>query len=365
MSDARTHRVPVVKLTIKPHPNADRLELAQVGGFDVVVGKGQFQTGDFGAYIPEQSILPQPLIRQLGLEGRLAGKSADRVKAVRLRGVVSQGLVAPAQPSWREGDDVAQELGVTRWDPPIPVQLQGKAWVPGRGRCIGYDIENIKAYPDVFAPGEPVVVTEKIHGTWCQVGLVPEAYADPEEGRLVVSSKGQAQAHRAIKRTGEGAAQNLYVRAERGLGIGERIERAFPAEQLPIFVLGEIFGNGVQDLDYGATAQAGPDAIGFRVFDIFTGWYPGGRFLNDDELDAACEALGLPRVPVLWRGPFDRARIAELTSGSESVSGQSRHIREGVVVRSAVESRHDELGRKQLKSISDAYLFRSGGTEYN
>ncbi|CAL9390077.1 hypothetical protein SUDANB60_01229 [Streptomyces sp. enrichment culture] len=88
-----TLRVTAEILTVHPHPNADALELAQVGLYRAVVAKGAYDTGDAAVYIPEQSVLPPALIDELGLTGRLAGRNHDRVKAVRLRGELSQGIV--------------------------------------------------------------------------------------------------------------------------------------------------------------------------------------------------------------------------------------------------------------------------------
>ncbi|MCY3849845.1 MAG: hypothetical protein OXF75_03455 [Acidimicrobiaceae bacterium] len=84
---------PVVTVAIEEHPNADRLEVAVVDGWRVVVASGAFTDGDAAVYIPEASILPGPLIAELGLDGRLAGPSHNRVKALRLRGELSQGLL--------------------------------------------------------------------------------------------------------------------------------------------------------------------------------------------------------------------------------------------------------------------------------
>lgn len=88
-----TPRVTAETLIIHAHPNADALELAQVGLYRAVVAKGAYRTGDIAFYIPEQAVLPPALIEELGLTGRPAGRAADRVKAVRLRGELSQGIV--------------------------------------------------------------------------------------------------------------------------------------------------------------------------------------------------------------------------------------------------------------------------------
>jgi RNA ligase (TIGR02306 family) len=85
--------------------------------------------------------------------------------------------------------------------------------------------------------------------------------------------------------------------------------------------------------------------------------------LEDAELDAALFSLGLPRVPVLYRGPFSQPVVATLTDGAETLSGKALHLREGVVIRNQHERQDRRAGRVQLKSVSAAYLLRKGGTE--
>ena len=127
----------VYALRIEPHPNADRLELAAVGGFRSVVVKGSFLDGDLAAYIPEGAVCPDWLIEELGLEGKLAGSKRNRVKAVKLRGALSQGLVYPLSDgkirgqSVAEGDDVTALLELVKYEPPVPIAMQGEwrgAW---------------------------------------------------------------------------------------------------------------------------------------------------------------------------------------------------------------------------------------------
>ena len=357
-----TFAVIVERLAIEPHPNADRLEIARVGDYQSIVAKGSYRTGDLAAYIPEGAVVPERVLEELGLVGRLAGPEANRVKAVRLRGVLSQGICYSAREGWRQGQDVTEALGVTKYEPPVPTSMDGEVWSAGHERCVRYDIENIKRYPRVLQPGEEVVVCEKIHGTWCQIGVMPEAMADEAYGRLVVSSKGLAGRGLAFMPEAEANRGNLYLRVARQLELERRL--GDEARDEPVFVLGEVFGQGVQDLGYGAST-ARDDTLGFRVFDVYLGCPGQGRYLGDEELEQFCRRHELERVPVLWRGPFDRGQLEALTTGAESVSGQQAHLREGVVVRPVVERRDDELGRVQLKSVSDAYLLRKGGTEYN
>lgn len=362
-----TFAVTTVRVTITSHPKADALELARVGDYCSVVRKGQFQSGDLVAYIPEQALVPEPLLEELGLTGRLAGSAKNRVKAIKLRGVLSQGICLPAREGWEEGADVTTLLGITKYEPPVPTHMNGVLYPAGFDRCMKYDIENFKRYPEVIKAGEEVIFTEKIHGTWCQLGLVPEAMAHPEHGCLVVSSKGLAAKGLALMPDADKNATNLYLRVARTLDIVNRLRLVFGDQlstEMPVFVLGEVFGKGVQDLSYGAVA-ASEDKVGFRVFDIYVGQPGSGHYLSHEALSQACQDLELARVPVVYRGPFNREVMLEHTNGRETVSGSKLHLREGVVIRPVDERYDDKLGRVQLKSVSEAYLLRKGGTEYN
>jgi hypothetical protein len=45
MEKKSNHQANVVRIgEILPHPNADKLELTMVGGYQVVIGKGNFKT---------------------------------------------------------------------------------------------------------------------------------------------------------------------------------------------------------------------------------------------------------------------------------------------------------------------------------
>ena len=86
-------KVPVLEHDSEPHPNADSLELAKIGGWRCVTHIGTFESGQKVGYISEASVVLDNLIAVLGLEGRLSGSQKNRVKAVKLRGSASQGLV--------------------------------------------------------------------------------------------------------------------------------------------------------------------------------------------------------------------------------------------------------------------------------
>ena len=344
----------VYALRIEPHPNADRLELAAIGGFRCVVGKDSFVDGDLAAYIPEGAVCPDWLITELGLEGKLAGSKKNRVKAVQLRGALSQGLVYPVRDGMirgrpvSAGDEVTELLELVKYEPPIPISMQGEVQA-AHGATIHYDIEDFKKYPQEFRDGEPVAVTEKLHGTWCCLGW------HPDHGPIV-TSKGMSDKGLALllNDANEG---NLYVRtwtAHREAFEAARARVAGGGE--PCYVLGEVYGRGVQDLHYGQPNPA------FAVFDAYVGEPGMGRYLSPDELAESLSDL-FPLVPALYRGPFSLAKLQELTDGATTLGGA--HVREGVVVRPAAERVSSEFGRVILKSVSGKYLTRKGGTEFN
>lgn len=367
-----TFSVTVIPVKIEEHPNADALEIARIGDYKSIVRKGDFRNGDLVAYIPEGAVLPQELISEMGLTGKLSGKDYNRVKAVKLRGVLSQGLCLPARKGWKKGNDVAAELGIFKYEPVVPAGFQGELMSVGGSRTIKYDIENIKKFPNLFKDGEQVVMTEKCHGTfamfavmgkdnllpkpWPRVFEEVDAYEYP---RLIVASKGVAAKGLAFKIHSEANNNNIYVKTAMQLDIVPAVEEVFGLDK-SVFILGEIFGEGVQDLSYGLTKPE------FRIFDIYVGNPGEGRFLNDKELDTACSFLDFARVPVLYRGPFSKEAVDTYTNGKEMVSGQHRHVREGVVIRPCIERQETVeadlpcWGRVQLKSVSEDYLLRKG-----
>jgi RNA ligase (TIGR02306 family) len=356
-------KVTIEKLVIEPHPNADRLELARVGLYHAVVLKDQFKTGDYGIYVPEQAILPDALIEELGLVGKLAGKAKNRVKAVRLRGALSQGIVCTPKGAapWGDTDqlashlglDFAEALGITKWVPEIPAHMSGKVIsAPDLIRWV--DIENLKRYPTIFTPDEPVVATEKIHGTCCLV-----TYHAPTD-KVYVSSKGFGEKSLAL----EYSPTNLYWRAVIHRELGDKL--ADYAEEnmvTSVALFGEVYGQGIQDLAYGK-AVGHDETLGFVAFDMAVTGENGKQWLGTQEFAAEMNALEIPSAPVLYDGPFDLEKLTAVASGL-TVLGDGANIREGIVIRPKFEMHSDVLGgRKIAKLVSDDYLLRAGGTEF-
>ena len=119
--------------TVKPIPKADLIVVATLEGlaYKFVIGKDSFKPGDYCVYFPIDSLLPPELVEKLGLTGKLSGKEKNRVKTVKLRKQISQGIVgnpscvpitdASPRVSMSEwpSEFLTQELGVTKYEPPV------------------------------------------------------------------------------------------------------------------------------------------------------------------------------------------------------------------------------------------------------
>lgn len=371
-----TFEVTIEKIKVFPHPNADLLELAQVGLYRIVVGKDNWKTGDEILYIPEYSVLPENLIEALGLEGKLAGSRKNRVKPLKLRGELSQGLVAPltflpegAIAELGKSANFAELLGITKWEPEVPTSMGGD--VEGNYGLVNWiDIENLKKFPEMFEDGEEVTIDEKIHGTASLFTFVNPLSDSPE---ILVSSKGLG----AKKLTLKESAHNVYwtvLRNYRLADLAAHVAKSVESTSdtttvTKVAVFGETFGSKVQDLHYGFLNGN----LGFAVFDIFVEYRDslGAHevWLNPEEVLALSSEVGIPLVPRLYTGPFSLEKVAELATGKELVSGKELHIREGVVVR-PVKRTEEDASSKIGKFVSDAYLTRKGlngqePTEFN
>ncbi|GAA1072127.1 hypothetical protein GCM10009642_02140 [Nocardiopsis metallicus] len=177
-----------------------------------------------------------------------------------------------------------------------------------------------------------------------------------ETGEEFVSSKGQGAKGLGLVRSED----NLYWRAVTAHGVAKAARAV--AERFGASRVG-VFGAGVQDLKYGETGRG--DRPGYAVFDIRIEAGGESRWIDAAELPALLAEVDLPAVPVLYDGPYDEAALFAAAEGQESWSGAALHLREGLVVRPARERFSEVLvGRTITKFVSDAYLIRKGGTEF-
>jgi RNA ligase (TIGR02306 family) len=329
MWDVKIHKVN----RIEPIPNADRLEVAFINDWPVVVQKGQWSVGQLSTYVPYDSVLPANLIESLGLVGKLSGSQKNRVKAIRLRQQLSIGLLAPVPDGFAEGDSVAEFLGVTKYEEVLPPIFGGQARSKPQG-WLKYDIENSNNTLDGIIDNDEVVILEKIHGCNGAVGLV--------DNEFIVSSR-----NLCLKDEGE----NIYWKIAKEYKL-EKIVRELGNNYWLHF---EIYGGNIQDLSYGLTKPS------LSMFDIRN----ANGFLNYENFVEICRKYGLPTVSLLYRGPFSKSILTAHTSGFEMVSGRNLHIREGCVVKPVIERLTRRGERVIYKSVSPDYLLRKNGTEFH
>ncbi|MHA0036513.1 RNA ligase (ATP) [Deinococcus sp. PESE-13] len=328
-----------------PHPNAERLELCKVGTFQLVVRKGEYRDGDPIVIAPEKAVLP-PQLAGLYTNAEtgasyLHGAEKNRVGSVRLRGEVSQGVILPLDglEDAPFGEDLAERLGITFWEPPVPVSMAGEVEPrPPAQHYKHHDVEQFGIYASEFASGEEMIVTEKLHGT-------QGVYFRTAEGRWLVTSKGLSRGGLTLRE----AASNVYWQAARNSNLFAEADAAFSGGEVQIF--GEVVP--VQKgFSYG---QQHPTVFVFKV--VHDGLRLPRRDWPQWVLDHA--------VPVLYEGPFDEATVRKLRGGLETVSGKGLHIREGVVVAPKVPRFAADGSDLSVKLISDAYAKKETGEEYS
>lgn len=114
-------KVEIKRVTkVKPHPNANNLEIIEAGGKTCVVQKDTFREGDKCVLFPQHSVLTSDTFNKIFYDVSL--KSRDtRIRRIRLRGVDSEALAVDPELfdlHWLEpGADVTTLLGVTEFKP--------------------------------------------------------------------------------------------------------------------------------------------------------------------------------------------------------------------------------------------------------
>lgn len=361
-------KVPVARIDqIVKHPNADRLVCCQIAGWTVIASTDSGHApGDLVIYIPIDSILPPKLEAYLFPIGSKITLSKSRVKTIKIRQGVSQGMIVKLTDDlvrmyprlisrWGVGEDVAEILGITKYEPPansIPNQMRGKQVSKNNPLFKRYtDINHLKWYPNAFEIAEPVDITEKLHGTSARYAVLP-AVADtwwkkvlkffkllPKNEFCYGSRHIQLQNKVLNKKLFYDC--DVYAKIARQENLREKLEPG-------LTLYGEIVGDGIQG-GYSYGCKQGEHK--FYAYDLAV----DGKYVSPHELRTYCKGMGIETVPSLYQGPFLPPVLDELRKGDSTVGGQK--VREGIVVKPAEET-VGWMGRKVFKFINDDYLLK-------
>jgi RNA ligase (TIGR02306 family) len=332
-------------LEIKPHDNADALELATVQGWQMCVKKGVHQVGDAIVYFEQGTVLKQEVAARLNVSTYLSEKTdinGDRVLVVhriKLRGEPSFGLLILPEPGMQLGDDVADFYEAVKYHPPVK-STAGDSAIEDPLFPKYTNLENMRSYPNLLEIGEPVIVTEKIHGTNCRVGFV--WHSDDEQPIMMAGSR---TLRRKEPEDPLMMVVNTYWFPHTLPGVKNLLADLQANGHKQAILYGEVYGQGIQAYTYGTKK------IGFRAFDLTI----DGKYVNYDLFKSLCDRHQIEQVPLVYAGNFSLDIIKGFSDGDSLIGGT--HGREGVVVKPIVERNHPKSGRVILKYIGDRYLF--------
>lgn len=330
------HRVDIIEVgPILPHPNSEvrKMELTHVLGWQCCVGKGQFQEGGKAIYIEPDYLCctDRPYFEFLKSK---EGRTQERIKVRRFKGTISQGLMISVPDELADlpvGTNVIEQLGIKRYEPPMPKSTGGDfIGAPSGLYCPKFDVENWQRWTVQFVDNELVYVTEKLHGASARYCV-----AKNTDGEWVQFCGTRVNWLKEDEK-------NIWWMAFRQCpAIGEWCKA-----NLGKILYGEVFGQ-VQSLKYGA----GRNDVFFAEFGILD----QNTWLDFDEARKSADEYRVPCVPLLYFGPFDIEKIKALAEGNSSWPG-ANHMREGVVILPEFERTDQSLGRVQLKIVGNRYL---------
>jgi len=320
---------------LEPIAGADHIEAARVMGWTVVVKRGEFAVGDLCLFFEIDSVLPDGPAWSEFMRPR-----GFRVRTIRLRGVLSQGLALPVFPvSAADGQptlstspdvDLAELLGVTKFEPVVPdardIAGPFPAMVPKT------DEIRLQSALGVLSElrGLPFYVSVKLDGE-------SVTYANLEDG-LVAASRNWA-----VKLGGK---------------IGQIAERYRLAEKIPSYfaIQGELCGPGIRN------NRLGLGDVDFFVFSVYD--VRSASYLSFSEFISFCADRDLATVPIerIVRGDeaagFDHD-LAYWLEAARGLYAGTKQRREGIVVRPLTERRSATLGgRLSFKVINNDFLLK-------
>jgi RNA ligase (TIGR02306 family) len=339
---------------VEPIPNADAIEKVRVLGWWVVVKKGEHQPGDKIVYCEIDSLLPErPEFEFLrassykpaqtdAITGAAILPAGFRIKTVKLRGQVSQGIcfptaILPPGAPTDDGADVTDLLDVLKWEPPLPAGMSGKV----KGHFPGFLPKTDETRVQVLEPvlerhrGKTFYVTEKLDGASFTAFL--------RQGTFGICSR-----NLWMDETDE---SNVLVRVTRPLKLDEKLRSARERLGFDLALQAEVIGPGIQKNKYGLPA------VTLRVFNVLN--VDAYRLLDHGEMLVLLDELQLESVPQLGTLVLNHT-VDELVAYSEGISKLNPRVqREGVVLRPLAEEYDEDIGgRLSFKVINPRFLLK-------
>lgn len=323
---------------LEPIPGADRIEVARVDGWNVVVRKGEFRVGQQVVYFEIDTCLPVnwpqfSFLKERGVKDTEEGPM-HVLKTVRLKGVYSQGLILDLGDFLSEGRRISQdgvdltgELALGKWEKPIPLsmggQTAGKFPLDMTPKTDSERIQNLSDKDWAEIQSHDWIATLKVDGTSCTALMRPD-------GEVVVASRNWS-----IK-----DGDNLYWRTARESGILDALTRG-------LVIQFEIAGPGVQGNPYKL------DRVRPFIFSVMRDGRPFGRRLwrHDPEL-----RLAAPLLPLEL--PATREEAIEQANGLTTDIGGATVAAEGIVWHTVDGEAPKCLGRPTFKVVSNKYLLK-------
>jgi len=345
---------------IRPIPEADRICSYRVNGWWVVDSVGKYEVGDLVIYAEPDSFIPHELAPFLsnGKEPReYNGVKGEKLRTIRLRGALSQGLLLPFAETLnggflqvrddkgylrfvKEGDDVTEILGIQKWEDPVPACLAGIAkgnfpsWIPRTDQPRGQGIVD-----EIFEDhkGETYEVTLKLDGSSCTIYV--------KDGDIGVCSR-----NLDLKET-EG---NSFWKAARDQGIIDAMLAYNEKTGHSIALQSETLGEGIQGNQEGIKGQR---LYLFDIFDIDNQTYmkPGARMdiLNEHLVPLGADLTHTPVLHPTMCVTDSFANLDELLAYADGPSMNPNVKREGLVFK----SNDSEFS---FKAISNDWLLSKG-----
>lgn len=314
--------------------NADAIELATVGGWKVVVKKGEYQSGDKAIYLEIDSFLPEgnPLWQFLvDKSSRIYdGVKGHVLKSVKLRGKVSQGLLLPLTEDTAVGTDLTEALGISKYEPSIPANLAGEAeglFPRSIPKTDQERVQNLSSQWDILR-GNLYEVTEKVEGCSMTVYLI--------DGKFGVCSR-----NLDLKENPDNTLWKVAIAQQLQFKLGQ-VATAISSSNVAF--QGELIGEGIQGNYYGIKGHA------FYLFDIYD--VDRQVYLMPDLVRGLCEQYLVAHCPIIKRVANISAQSIEslLEWADEKSILNPQKNREGLVFKSA------DGDRCSFKAISNKFL---------